>query len=332
MHMDNFPSLSIITPTLNNGRDIGAFLEGIRNQDYPQDKIEILIVDGGSTDDTLSFARKYRATIYPNDRVLAEPGVDLGIQKAKGDILMVLAVDNLYSNKGALATLIKAFENPKVYAALPKQDSGATDSMYTKYTNVFTDPFNHFVYGYAANARTFHKIYTTLEHNDLYDVYDFSSQKIKPIIALAQGFSMRRGFVKRERNEMDDIQPILDLIGEGRQIAYVHSVSLYHHTIKDLRHFMRKQRWAARNALAGERYGINSRANVLTPGQKVKARLFPLYSLTIVIPCINSVYHWIKDGESLWLFHPFISFVSGVSIAYEYAKIKLGFRAVFSRN
>jgi len=323
------PLVSVIIPTKNSATLLGSCLSGISGQTYKY--IEIIISDGLSADSTLEIAKTYGAKIVTNRRILAEPGVRLGFRKAKGDILIVMAVDNIFKEANAIETIVRVFENNKIFAAFPKHESTKNDTVFTKYINVFTDPFNHFVYGYAANARTFNKIFRILEHNNIYDVYDFKSGKVMPILAVAQGFSVRKEFVNRKSNEMDDVTPVLELIREDKQIAFVHSINLYHHTISSLGQFVRKQRWGTKNALSGEKFGINSRLNTLSGEQKLKMYLFPAYALSIILPCINSLFHLLKDREKMWLFHPFIAFISGASIVLEYVKIKLGLSRSISR-
>ena len=59
----NYPLVSIIFPTFNGWQNTKECLESIARLNYPQDKIEIIIVDNGSTDNTLQkvkeFAKKY---------------------------------------------------------------------------------------------------------------------------------------------------------------------------------------------------------------------------------------------------------------------------------
>ncbi|KXK09378.1 MAG: hypothetical protein UZ22_OP11002001060 [Microgenomates bacterium OLB23] len=112
---------------------------------------------------------------------------------------------------------MSVFQDPKIYAAFPKHQSRSNYTLYSKYINTLTDPFNHFVYGPAANARTFYKIYKTIEHNESYDVYDFKSSEIKPILAFAQGFTIRRGYSRSLNHLMDDIVPVLKLIQQDKK-------------------------------------------------------------------------------------------------------------------
>ncbi len=327
--MNYNPLVSIIIPTKDCSRELERCLKAIKKQTYHN--YEIIVSDGLSTDDTVSIARKYKSRVVKNAKVLAEPGVSLGFSHAKGEILIVMAVDNIFKEINALEKIVLTFKNKKIYAAFPKHENSRNDTLFTKYINIFTDPFNHFVYGYAANARTFNKVYKTLEHNSIFDVFDFKSGRIMPIIALAQGLSVRRHFIDNTRNEMDDITPLLKLIEEGKQIAYVHSASIYHHTVKNMGQFVRKQRWEARNALSGKKYGINSRRNTLTKNQIMRMYLFPFYSLSIIIPMCNAIFHLLKDKEKMWLFHPVITFITGVSIIYEYVRIKFRISSIISR-
>ena len=52
-------SISIIIPTLNSAKTLKDCLESIVAQDYPEDKIEIIIADAGSTDGTLNIVSEF---------------------------------------------------------------------------------------------------------------------------------------------------------------------------------------------------------------------------------------------------------------------------------
>jgi len=56
--MNNYyPKISIITPTLNQSEFIEDCIESVLSQEYPN--LEYIILDGGSTDDTLHIVAKY---------------------------------------------------------------------------------------------------------------------------------------------------------------------------------------------------------------------------------------------------------------------------------
>ena len=67
--MKDKPLVSIVTPSYNQGRFIEDTILSVKNQDYPN--IEHIVVDGGSTDNTLDILKKYEGTY--NMRWISEP-------------------------------------------------------------------------------------------------------------------------------------------------------------------------------------------------------------------------------------------------------------------
>ena len=321
--MDRIWRLSVIVPTLNNARDLPPFLEALALQDYPKELMEVIVVDGGSTDDTRRIAHQLRAQVIDNPEVLAEPGVNAGIASATGDLAVIMAVDNIFAETSALRTIVRAFDDPLIIAAFPKHDSDGTDTIFTRYINSFTDPFNHFVYGYASNPRTFHHIYPVKRSTDTYRVFDFPANEARPLLALAQGMMLRLPFQRDPSDQFDDCAPVLKLIDRGQDIAYIYDVRLLHHTIRDFRHFVRKQRWATRNAWLGESYGIALRSAELSPRQTLRRRLWPFYALPIIPATLHACIKLAQDREPLWLIHPVMCAASSWASVAELTAIYL---------
>jgi glycosyltransferase involved in cell wall biosynthesis len=74
MEIDNLPSISVVIPTFNSENTLGMCLESIVSQDYPKDKIKIIIADGGSVDKTLEIAKRYTDKIFNNQLKTGEAG------------------------------------------------------------------------------------------------------------------------------------------------------------------------------------------------------------------------------------------------------------------
>ena len=307
------PVLSIVTPTYNAEKQLERYFFSLEKQTFPKSLFEILILDGGSTDKTRDIARLHRARIIHNPLKLAEPGVALGFQKAKGELVMVMAADNIYRDVDALAKIVSLFNDKTISAAFPKHDTAPDDLIYSGYINTFTDPFSHFVYGKASNARTFKDVYKTIKHTEDYDMYDFKSSSQKPLLALAQGFTVRKKeLINRSRDQFDDVLAIYSLIEKGRRIAYAYSVVLYHYSVRNLKDFAKKQRRSVENALVRRNSGISKRSGYLTTGQKIRQYVFFPYALTIVIPLLQSLIQAARTREKAWLLHWYMSFVSAV--------------------
>ncbi len=109
------PSISIVTPTLNQGRFIRATLESVLGQGYA--RLEYVVADGGSDDGTLDVLAEYRDRV---DRIDLGPdggqasAINGALADATGDVLGWLNSDDLLL-PGALARVGAYFaEHPEV--------------------------------------------------------------------------------------------------------------------------------------------------------------------------------------------------------------------------
>jgi len=95
--------LSIICPIYNEEKYIARCIESIMHQDYPKDDLEVLFVDGMSTDRTREIIVSYLSQC-PYLRVLDNPqkivpyAMNKGIGEAKGDIIMRIDAHAFYEN------------------------------------------------------------------------------------------------------------------------------------------------------------------------------------------------------------------------------------------
>ena len=109
------PSISIVVPNYNGGATIDATLRSLIDQRYPG--LEILVVDGGSTDDSVEIIRKYEPYISwwvsEKDRGQTH-AINKGFARATGDIVNWLCSDDVLS-PGALHTVARTFaERPDI--------------------------------------------------------------------------------------------------------------------------------------------------------------------------------------------------------------------------
>jgi glycosyltransferase involved in cell wall biosynthesis len=81
---NSLPKVSFVIPTLNSERTLEKCLKSITSQDYQ--RIEIIVVDGGSTDNTIKIAKKYEAKIYHFEGPLGDAR-NLGIKKSSGELI-----------------------------------------------------------------------------------------------------------------------------------------------------------------------------------------------------------------------------------------------------
>jgi rSAM/selenodomain-associated transferase 2 len=86
------PNISIVIPVLNEGDTIGKLLAYLDRQSLDRSSFEVIIVDGGSTDDTLAIARKFDVKILITSRGRAKQ-MNHGARNASAEILYFLHAD-----------------------------------------------------------------------------------------------------------------------------------------------------------------------------------------------------------------------------------------------
>ena len=301
---------SMIVPARNEATRLPILLGSIRRQRYPSDLIEMLVADGGSTDDTVAVAQSYGATVVPNPIRRAEPGVGMLMERANGDVAVVLAADNVLHDEFFLERLARPFADPRVAAAFPALVNTPADGATTRYFNAFSDPFNHFVYGGATSPASYRRTYRVKRCTDDYVVYDFGSGPT-PLIALAQAFAIRLPYRKPAGTDEDDVAPVDMLIAAGREIAFVPRATLEHHTVGGIADALRKfgPRFRARMSDAGQPMWGRLRSS--GRAQRSRAYLWPFYSISFVFPLAAAAYGLLRDRRSEWLSHPFVSAAFG---------------------
>lgn len=94
------PLVSIVVPTRNEGATIQACLEALLGQDYPADQLEILVVDGLSTDDTREVVAAIAATdgrvrMLDNEQRVTPAAFNLGIGMALGGVIGVMSAHGI---------------------------------------------------------------------------------------------------------------------------------------------------------------------------------------------------------------------------------------------
>src|SRR3954466_15997060 len=108
------PKVSFIIPTLNAGGILGNCLQSIRRQDYPQEKIEILIGDAGSKDNTRQIAKGFGALAFDDHGRKIEDGKRAALVHATGDYVVFVVADNEIAHSDFIRRAIEALRyNPE---------------------------------------------------------------------------------------------------------------------------------------------------------------------------------------------------------------------------
>ena len=89
--------VTVIVPCKNEERHIAECLESILANDYPKEKLEVLVIDGMSQDRTREIIKKYPVQLLDNPKVSTPVAMNLGIQNAKGEVIIKMDAHCLYA-------------------------------------------------------------------------------------------------------------------------------------------------------------------------------------------------------------------------------------------
>ena len=133
------PNFSILVPVKNEDQVIGRLLTAVSKFDYPKDKVEIIIIEDGSTDGTLNVCNNHakenaNVTILHRAFSTGKPSaLNHGLANANGDIVAIFDADNVPA-PNALRTVAEYFCDSTVAAVQGKTLSiNPEENMLTKF-------------------------------------------------------------------------------------------------------------------------------------------------------------------------------------------------------
>ncbi len=314
------PLVSFVIPTLNAQRYLSQCLKTVTSQNYTKNKIEIIISDGGSTDNTIKIAKRYGAKIIKNPEVLHEPGKSRAAKIAKGKIIFFVDSDNILNSKLWLKRMVKPYiDNPKVMGFLPQTIPAPDSNSLDRYLGYLcTDPFTWFVYKNGTSGKTFKKLFRPIKETSDYQIYKLPFIDA-PMFGLSQGVGTNRIFKREKKGYSDDILAGIKLIQDGGLIAYVPKAGVYHYHVSGIINFIKKYSWRVKNNVTQEIRGMGlvNRQNYFTKKRKLKMYLFIPYSLSLILPIIDSIILTAKERDIVMLWHFPATLILGLIIIIE---------------
>ena len=310
MDNKNLPSISVLIPTLNAAKFLDICLNKISKQDYPKSKVEIVIADGGSTDNTLKIAKKYGAKIYPNPLKTGEAGKAAALYKAKNELVALIDSDNILPDKNWFKKMVEPFSDRQVIGSEPWEFTyRRRDPFIDRYCALMgmNDPLCYFLGNYdRKNVLSGKWTELSLDQKDKggWIKINLTPPNI-PTIG-ANGTFFRRKFLldsKLVGDYLFDID-IVAALAQKKPVKFAKvKVGIIHlYCGSDIKKFMRKQERRVKDYLFYQKIGVRKYP---WESQNKKGLLKFILSCITMLPLLyQSLRGFIRKPDTAWFFHP----------------------------
>lgn len=328
------PLISIITLTLNPDLNVWKqTLDSLKSQLYPVDKIEHLVMDGGSDNTAVDLAKSYacRVSVLPKLRDKSEARKGLGIKLAKGEVIAFIEADNPLPKTAWLKEMIQPFiDNPQIVGAFSIYNTYSSGMpALTKYCALFgvNDPLLYYLRK-SEKLTHFQKRYTKgeiLAEMPGYYVVRFNQQNL-PTLG-DNGHFVRRSMIHKAAQDAEKfihVDAFAELLALKHDTYAAVKNSIVHYTGSNIfelfrRRTMFKEQFYNRRNAERTYYVFNPR-NLRDDWKLLQ---FIIFSLTFIEPLFQSLRGYLVLREPAWFLHPIVCFIAVLSYTQSELKIRL---------
>jgi cellulose synthase/poly-beta-1,6-N-acetylglucosamine synthase-like glycosyltransferase len=218
------PKFSIVVPAYNESKNIASCLKSIMRSRYPKDLFEVIVVDDGSTDDTVKIARSFRGVkVLKINHKGKSAALNHGIKNAMNELVMTVDSDTML-HPDALAKMVAPFKDERI---------GATSGTYKvdNHKNMLTS-FQSIEYAYNSLIRmAFSRVYAD-------SVWFYGAMSCYRVRALKSVGNMHSDVLA------EDMDIAIRLQNKGYNVVHVHDAFSYTVVPETFASFFRQRiRW-----------------------------------------------------------------------------------------
>lgn len=335
------PTISIVGCTYNPTLWLfEKMLKRIEMQNYPKHLIEHIIMDAGSTNGTIELAKKYgckvvvrKADLKNEEQIMASDAFKM----AKGKIILVMQIDNIIMSKDWMRKMVQPFlENKNVFCTYTERYGyekgmsamtrygaliGANDPIISPY---FLDKIEKI----TMPQKKYNKGKIIKETRDYY-IVKFNKNNLP---ALGENGQMvlksvmdKVNIDPKEYIHLDSFARMFDL---GYDTAGAVKTSIIHVLNPNIMNHVKRRIEIKKIYYDGRR---NKRRYLIFDPKSRKDRVnlikYIIFSVTFVIPLLQSIRGYLKIRDRAWFLHPIICFL--MLVAYSFSEIKWVLRKRF---
>lgn len=299
-------SVSIVLPTLNAGRTLDECLAALRSQDH-HGELEILLVDAGSTDDTIEIARRHGVDrILDNPLRTGEAGKAVGIRAARGDLVLSVDSDNVVVGSDWLTRMTAPFADPEVMAAeAARFEYRPQDGFINRWHALLgvADPLTIYIGNYARDS-ALTGTWTGVPHEaaprDGWERVTLDPAAV-PVLG-ANGFMIRRALLEDVGDYHFDLDAVHDFVQEGHRTVARVDVAVRHYFCEGVGGYWRKTRRRVDDYMYFASEGARSYPWTASRRRAIAAFVMDCVLVAPLLRAVAKGYRAVPDRA--WLFHP----------------------------
>jgi len=281
------PIISIVIPTYNEEKHILDCLESIYTQDYPKNKLQVIIVDNHSKDNTLSLAKQYPVEVYKSTVMNSLFSKMIGLRKSKGEYFMYMDADNRYTQRDWIKTMLRPHkENEELVGSFTDIVPNKRDPILSQYLASFSF--------YSSPLFKFFSIpveKTITEKKKGYVLCRYEENRIPPTGSCLYNIKvLKKARIDREEKFMD-LDVLSLLVKRGYTLfAYNKTLGLYHtHMTSISQVYPKRKRNLDRNYIADLTKRHFTWVNFSNKLDVLKIALYIFYSYSLVFPFLVGI-------------------------------------------
>jgi len=319
--LSELPLISIVIPTYNEGRRIGNCLDSIFVQDYPRDKLEVIVVDDYSADDTVKIASRYPVKTLFSGNHDAEISKMIGLRSSTGDLFFYLDADIELVDKSWLKKVVRPLiEDESLVGSFPRFIPKRTDfaiGRFLRYHPLELDPVLRF---FCTEIED-----TVVDDKGSYKICEFYERKTPPV---GIGVYRREPLIKMiggMKKFMDvDVPVILSEMGFNR-FAYVPSCGIFHTNVRSLRDLIQRR---LRNINKIYLPSVETRKfryfDLRNKRDIIKIIFWVICAFSFVPLLLKGTYNTIKNKDFACMYEPIVAMALTATIIYGFLRAKKG--------
>jgi glycosyltransferase involved in cell wall biosynthesis len=309
------PLVSIVMPTRNSEKTLERCLRSIVEQNYPREKISLIIVDAFSSDKTVEIAKSFGAKVLINPRITGEAGKAVGADAAKSEILAFIDSDNVLPSRDWLMKMVEPLmNNGDIVASEPiYYGYSLKEPIIIRYCSLIgaDDPLTVYL-GFYGRYSHLTSRWTDIPLN-MHDSGSYYEVTLHPGVIPtmgANGFFVRTEPLKKTKYYpyLFDIDIIFDLIDLGYNKFARVKTSIFHLYAFNMNQYIRKTYRRTRDYYIFHNIGLRKYPWARFNMNKLLKFIFGIF---VIIPLArDAIQGYKRKPDTAWFLHWFVCFLT----------------------